>query len=511
MKQGEYVLTEDTGSITRELYGQSRENDNAQYFRRLQEILACSSGNFAIRAFNEGQIESELSLRIMAILDQDPSSVVLMVDRFLCRGLDEQYKGRVKRFSITRSFGGEKISRTGQPTIEEQVMSLKSELGNTAGATTLYLADDGFFSGGTVDDLAQILKASGFTVGGAVGYISSADVISEVSLSSSERIANLDEWVDIRDFGVFGGKINKKSNNGLVATAVPYVAPWSDGSAASLDRLPDFFDVSKRVIEAQQELLRSYDNPLTIRDLARRAFALPVAADGSMPFTINTLVVDYLENCKNAVENESNREVIVLDMDGTLYTLVGQGGYGGSELRQAVERNALSYIKSLVADENADAVLKAGLADPVGVSAYLEREYGVPRQQYFDQVWDIDPANYIVRNQQLESELRQASGGKFGSEKQKLVLLTASPRAWAKKIIEYLGLQGVFETVYTGETYGTKSEIFEMLSGRYSVEKVTSIGDQLGSDVAPATAIGMNGVLVYSPDQTLQTLREIMR
>lgn len=511
MKTGEYVMTEDTGAITRELYGSSNEKSNSEYFLRLQQILAGSGINLTVKAFEEQEIEAELSKQVVSVLETDPSSVVLIVDRFLCRNLDDEYEGRIKRFSITRRLDGEKISRASQPTLDSQIELLKQELGEGRDTTSVYIADDGFFSGGTINDLSKVLTENGMTVAGAIGFLSSGDASLDIPVWSKERIPELIEWIDIRDYGVFGGKINRKSRNGQIATAVPYIAPWSDGSAASLDRLPDFFDVSRQVIEAQQELLRSYDSPLTIRDLARRAFALPVAVDGSMPFTINMSMVDYLENCKNAVENESRRDVIVLDMDGTLYTLIGSGGYGESELRQQVEQNALSFINTLVTDENADDVLKAGLTDPVGISAYLEREYGILRQQYFDQVWDINPADYIVRNEELEAELRQVSGGKFGSEKQKLVLLTASPRAWAKKIIEYLGLKDVFETVYTGEMYGSKSEIFDILSGRYSAENVTSIGDQLGSDIAPATAIGMNGILVSGPDQTLEAIREIKR
>jgi FMN phosphatase YigB (HAD superfamily) len=90
----------------------------------------------------------------------------------------------------------------------------------------------------------------------------------------------------------------------------------------------------------------------------------------------------------------------------------------------------------------------------------------------------------------------------------KYILLTAAPRIWAEKVLNYIGVSELFEVKYTGDQFGTKAEIFEMLAGRYQPENIISVGDQEQTDIVPAQKFGISGILVQNPPDLLQQLQE---
>lgn len=208
-------------------------------------------------------------------------------------------------------------------------------------------------------------------------------------------------------------------------------------------------------------------------------------------------VTDYLRACKTRIELEEQRDVVICDMDGTMYQLDGaKKGYKGSTIERAVLSNARTLIMEteLCSVEVAQSILEQGELDPIGLSAFLGARYGISRTQYFDRVWNINPKG-LVNNFDVPTQAvkRLVSTGR------KLILVTSAPRVWQKQVIEYLGLEDSFETIYTGEQFGTKDEIFRMLAKRYKPENMLSVGDQEKTDILPANALGMKTFLVSSP------------
>lgn len=516
MKNGEYVLTEDTGAIVQDLYGGVDKESNALYLGRVATILSDSSLESTIRVFDEESIDVAVSERMTSALDADPYAVCLILDRYLGRNIenDPMYADRIKRFSITRSYDGQKISRIGQPSPSEQVETMADTYAGTDNKR-VYLVDDGFFSGGTVSDVRKRVEQVGIDVVGAIGFLQSRDAtIDGIDIDGVAIIPQLEEWIDLRDFSMFGGKINKKGQSGRAASTVPYIAPWANGEAASLNMRPDFFDISTKILDAQTDLLRSYEDrfgTLTVRDMVKAGYAVPTNIDKTIPITLNTNVVEYLQMCREIVAREQQRQVAIIDMDGTLYDLVSDkdAGYDSSQLKQRVEANALRFIKDNIGESDSEDVLAKGLNDPIGISAYLQQEYGVERSVYFDTVWDIDPEGIVKRDERLIEKLLDTAGGSIGSDTIKLILLTAAPRAWAKNVLEYLGLEDAFEAVYSGESYGRKQEVMEVLAGRYNPSNMVSIGDQMTSDILPAEALGMAGRLVQSTSDTLRVIEAL--
>ena len=88
----------------------------------------------------------------------------------------------------------------------------------------------------------------------------------------------------------------------------------------------------------------------------------------------------------------------------------------------------------------------------------------------------------------------------------KLILVTSAPKVWQQQVTKYLGIEQFFESIYTGEDFKTKTELFQMLSRRYQPGNITSVGDQDITDIQPAIRFGIKGFLVNSPED-LENIR----
>lgn len=208
------------------------------------------------------------------------------------------------------------------------------------------------------------------------------------------------------------------------------------------------------------------------------------------------------------VMRKENYEKVILDLDGTMYRFAlvdpqGESGFKNSILRKKVHENSKN-IMGLLGIYNPSAELERATNDSVGISRYLERAYGISRQDYFDQAWNIEPEGIVERYPELYETISVFSD-LSGND---LVLLTAAPRVWAKNVLSYLGVEQCFRQLITGETFTTKNEAFEMLyreGGRQ-----LSIGDQLDTDVDSARRVGLDAVLVSGPEETNSVIRSLI-
>lgn len=200
-------------------------------------------------------------------------------------------------------------------------------------------------------------------------------------------------------------------------------------------------------------------------------------------------------------------DTFVFDMDGTLYTLDGDNsGYQNSSLEKIVLSNIVELImtRESLSREDAITYLNEVRQKTHGFSTYFSELYDITREDFFNIVWDINPEG-IVKNFELAVEVIKHISQNY----QNLVLLTQAPSIWQQKVIDYLGLNGCFSEVYTGESYQNKGEIFEILASKYEPEKMISIGDQLKTDIEPAESFGIKGFLVRSPKDVSELLKII--
>jgi FMN phosphatase YigB (HAD superfamily) len=516
MKEQLYIVTQDTNALLDTIQPDKIKNTylamrTEKYLTNIvSELTTLLPEDVKVRIYKEQLINGLFEQFVNTTLKQDSNAIFLCLDRFLLQEKECEDKNfPLIRLSITRKRDGTKVPRVGNPSFENQIKEIKKRFPDIY-EKSIYLIDDGFFTGGTLKDVLKIwneVEGRSLPIQEAVGFIGKDDnPLDTTTIRINQKISQLYEWIDLRDFGPFGGKLLESSRNNTVATTVPYLFPWSDGTDASLNMSPDYFRFSERAINEAIRLVMAYEDAggktLTVRDLVRNGFGIPMNEQKSLPVTINTPVLEYLKRCSEIILEESNRPLIVFDMDGTLYQLNGKNNeYSGSTLEAQVNENALLFIADNITGgnkEKAKIIRDTGLSDPIGISNYIEQRYGISRQTYFDTVWNINPKNIVYNYESTIEGIRLIKQEKPNC---KLVLLTSAPRVWAKNVLSVLNCSTYFESIYTGEQFKKKGEIFEMLAGRYSNTLRVSIGDQEKTDIIPAIASGFSGILISYPKE----------
>lgn len=508
LEKPQYVITQDTFEIYKKLSNgrfTTPKNSIGEYFYEMKNIL---KNNFEayneiqIRAIDEETINQKLNKKVETELSKNIDSVCICLDRFLLPDLEKnkEFKDRFFRFGITRKINGDKVPRQGSGSFDEQLSEF-SKIPNIKNRKII-IADDGFFSGSTMKEVQKMLETIGVKEENIkkIGYLGNNPAIENSNNSEViESISNLFEWIDIRDFSVFGGRLIQASKNNKFAIAEPYLYPWSKGESASLDN-QKLFEISKQLIESQKKMIleweKSWGRKIIFKDAVNAGFPLPCDKEKTICPNIKTEITTYLDSCLNKIETEKNRQVYVFDMDGTLYQLDGKNnGYSESSLEKRVNENMLQFIidQELCSQDKAQEILDQAIKDPVGASQYLSNQYQITRVEYFNKVWDINPKD-IVKNYDFAKEVISKINPEI-----KLILLTSAPKIWAQKVLSFLGIKDKFEKIITGEEYKIKSEIFEILSRQYKASNITSIGDQYKTDIEPAEILGYKSLLITDP------------
>lgn len=189
----------------------------------------------------------------------------------------------------------------------------------------------------------------------------------------------------------------------------------------------------------------------------------------------------------------SKIEGVIFDMDGCLYPLDRGSGksFNESEFGKTIKARELLFIQN-------ELDVNIGMATIINndlkarynhhLSLALENEHGISRELFFNFTWDLQPEQFIDKQPRLSSllnELPVCSG-----------LLTAAPKCWAKRVLEYLDVTSHFcDATLCGDQNIRKPDpraflqVVEMLDLR--PEQVISIGDQEQTDILPAQSLGM--------------------
>lgn len=196
-------------------------------------------------------------------------------------------------------------------------------------------------------------------------------------------------------------------------------------------------------------------------------------------------------------------DTVIFDMDGTLYQIDGNAkGFKGSSLEQQVIANACAFVQEREGcdETQARSILDEAIAAEK-ISSFLATRYGITRAEYFDIAWKIDPEGIVQKYEEAVKLVKLLREKEIAT-----VLLTAAPRMWQQIVIGYLGLQPDFDEVYTGEMFDKKNEVFAQLATTGDPARMLSVGDQEQSDIAPAAALGMQTLLVRSPEDVTRVL-----
>jgi len=505
----EYSLTQDTLSVLSkidqiaDIKANQRISEQAnQYLRNIgRQLSQIVPSDVKVNTYKETEIEQALETKLSGFLAANPMAIGIILDRFLLSEMQQEaeFNNRLFRFSMCRTVGGDKVPRQSAPSFAEQFKNFQARFPDFD-ARPIAIIDDGIFTGGTINRFIEEAQQNGvdLSVQKIFGFLGDGGVSRFEKAESANRVADLYEWVDLRDFSIFGGKQLAASRGNKVATAIPYLYPWSNGEGGSLNTSPQLFNLSKAMIEELEQLVIVYQTEtgkkLTFRDLVKAGYPLPTNLKKSIPITINTRLIAYLGQIKELIAQEQTRPVYIFDMDGTLYKLDGKNsGFAKSSLEKIVLKNAVRFVMSReqVSFEQAAQIIQTAQQDEIGISNFISLRYGISCEEYFNEVWDINPEGIVNSFRDLKKVFVSMKGRNPSA---KLILLTTAPKVWAERVLAYLGIAEYFEDLYTGEKFGQKDEIFRIIAGRY--QNATSIGDQIETDILPARAVGIKGIRV---------------
>lgn len=197
---------------------------------------------------------------------------------------------------------------------------------------------------------------------------------------------------------------------------------------------------------------------------------------------------------------KKNKKTIILDMDGTLYQFNG-GSFRQSGLFDFIRKNSISFIADKLQKQELEAEEIFNLAldkygSTIGLSVGLELEFGLDRYEYFNNTWDLNAAEFMAGNPQIQPFLKKLQ------KDFNLVLLSDAPRIWINRVLEYFEIEGeIFgEKIFSGEGDIRKEHgnAFENVLQINEVEAADciSVGDQELTDILPAKKLGMATIFV---------------
>lgn len=194
--------------------------------------------------------------------------------------------------------------------------------------------------------------------------------------------------------------------------------------------------------------------------------------------------------------NKKNR-LIIFDLDGTLYELDG-GSFKDSSLRKEILKNVKDLITNRFSKDVTDAKkILQNIQEKYGehLSIAFEKEFGMDRYEYFDEVWDIPARDIVKKTGNIKSIL-------INLQKEfEMIILSDAPRVWIMNVLKELDIVDIFKNkIYSGEGDRRKglnnafSSIIKDL--KFLPEHCIVVGDQENTDIIPAKKISMRAIFV---------------
>lgn len=197
-------------------------------------------------------------------------------------------------------------------------------------------------------------------------------------------------------------------------------------------------------------------------------------------------------------------EAIIFDMDGCLYPFDRGSGkvFGESMFGQSIKQKEIEFTAhQLNVSVGAATEINRDLKDRYDshLSIGLEREFGLPREEFFDFTWNLEPPEFLDKQEGL--------GGALGGLTVRSALLSAAPRVWVDKALDHLDVSTMFgDAIFSGDADIRKPSLaaFEQVTDFLGCdpEHVTSIGDQDHTDILPAKKLGMTTVRIGTNIET---------
>lgn len=195
-------------------------------------------------------------------------------------------------------------------------------------------------------------------------------------------------------------------------------------------------------------------------------------------------------------------KLIIFDLDGTLYNFDNSDSvnFTSSKFYETIKNRAYDFLSKRfnLSIDDAKRVYEEIKTDFNGeVSLGLESRFKIDRYEWFQETWNLEPDKFI-EPKDLDPLFKLLDS--------EIAILTAAPRVWASRVLDYLNLSEYQTRLFTGEPDLRKPNplAFQQICDQLGIypRLSVSVGDQVSSDILPAKALGMKTVLVrdYSKD-----------
>jgi len=191
---------------------------------------------------------------------------------------------------------------------------------------------------------------------------------------------------------------------------------------------------------------------------------------------------------------------IIFDLDGTLYNsevILKKFAEAAYHTLAKFQNISLEKARGLVEQKRVELKKERGYSVPYTLTLI---SYGVPIEFWHQEnIKFFDPRNYLDKNENLVKSITELK------KRYRLAVLTNNNSTQAERIIEAIGLKGLFDKVFTYNSFKLlkpdpnflKKAAAEMNA---KPEECLTVGDRYNIDLTPARDLGMQAYEVKGPE-----------
>jgi len=192
-----------------------------------------------------------------------------------------------------------------------------------------------------------------------------------------------------------------------------------------------------------------------------------------------------------------NFSTLIFDLDGTLIKFP-EGNFKESKFFERILNNAETFLSSELnfsKDKSKYEIKKLKEKYGEELSVGVEEIFGIKREIFLNQVWDIKDESFVKANRGLRDVLLDLNS------RYSLFIISDAPKVWINFVLNKISIQDIFQNkIFSGESNYRKSikNAFSFFINKNKIEpkECISIGDQEDTDIIPANKLGMGTVLV---------------
>ncbi|MCW1309767.1 MAG: HAD-IA family hydrolase [Candidatus Nanoarchaeia archaeon] len=431
------MVTSDLISTLENRYKKILSKRTKQKINRLEDEFLEKFWDFIPDNIAKESLDAEeLAEGIKKRISKEELPVITLDDIYI---KPEEVSGYLSICRITDATGN--ISglgpRPGDKSLDQQLEDLTKKFDKIA------LVDIGAFGGDTTVEVINLFQSKGIKVGRVYLGVCGQEAIDKIKKMTgvpvtAERIYTFYEWIELRDFFGIDGR---KTADGAIRPYWENLTKWASIPEKNAE------DVKKLCIEYNKKL-----------------------------------------------QDILNTQLFIFDLDGTLYSFK-EGSFEQSDFAKEIRDRSVDFIASKLGTTKQEAErIREYINSRYGgeISIGVEKEFDIPRDEYFNYVWDIDARKYLSKDEKLVDLLRRIPGKK--------VILTTAPKIWAERALKALGVDGLFDDIFTGEPDVRKPnpEAFRQILEKYRCKPkdAVMIGDSPKEDIIPARKLGIETILI---------------